>query len=363
MIRNWLIALFVLLGWSGCETEFSTISDWREIPIIYGILDASQPVQYIQINKAFLGERDANEIAQIADSLYFPAEMVVELRAYSFNSSQAANGNLELVDLRDTYQLARVSGADEGLTKPDGLFANDPFFLYKFDQPLRDDRAYEIYFVTPTGIEVSALTSIVSDFRVLDPDPAESFSFFINEQQTSAWPVRWRPATFAVRYDVDIAVNYYEAPINDLDNREPQRIIWSAIDNFDERTTTAGGGFIDEKLLRQRFADFLDARLLPRDGFVRVIESIEHIFTCINDPFDRYIEINSDAGGIAANQVRAEYTNVVNGIGIFGSRYSQTVVLTDFEGAGLDHIACDNESTFDLGFAPSRGQVTWPNCP
>ena len=69
-----IISLFliILTVFSSCETEFNVNADWKEVTVIYGLLDQSQDKQYIRINKAFLDpNQNAFDVAKDFDSIYF----------------------------------------------------------------------------------------------------------------------------------------------------------------------------------------------------------------------------------------------------------------------------------------------------
>ena len=57
-----------------CETDFEVNANWKEVTVVYGILDQSQQQQYIKINKAYLGEGDALQMASVADSINYNHE-------------------------------------------------------------------------------------------------------------------------------------------------------------------------------------------------------------------------------------------------------------------------------------------------
>ena len=66
------IALFITITFlTGCSNDFDLTENWQDITVAYGLLDQSQPVQYIRVEKAFLDpSTSALTIAQISDSLY-----------------------------------------------------------------------------------------------------------------------------------------------------------------------------------------------------------------------------------------------------------------------------------------------------
>ena len=49
-----LIAASLLL--SACEVEFSPNAEWREIPVVYCVLDQDDDTTFVRVERCFLGE-------------------------------------------------------------------------------------------------------------------------------------------------------------------------------------------------------------------------------------------------------------------------------------------------------------------
>ena len=81
-----LSLLAALMGFNACSTDVELYADYKDIPIVYGLLDASQDTNYIRINRAFSGSNDhpvnAHEIALIADSSNYPGKLPAYLVEY-----------------------------------------------------------------------------------------------------------------------------------------------------------------------------------------------------------------------------------------------------------------------------------------
>jgi len=77
-IRYILLALITCFL-ASCETDLDINADWEEITIVYGILNPNDSIQYIKINKAFLGQGDPYEFAKVSDSLYHKDSLDVTL--------------------------------------------------------------------------------------------------------------------------------------------------------------------------------------------------------------------------------------------------------------------------------------------
>jgi hypothetical protein len=73
MNKFFLISLVTLLGLSfqSCKEEITLNTEYKETPVIYGLLNQSEDLQFIKINRGFIGPGNAYEIAKIADSSYF----------------------------------------------------------------------------------------------------------------------------------------------------------------------------------------------------------------------------------------------------------------------------------------------------
>ena len=63
-IKYILFGLWILFFMNSCETDFDTTTDWEDITVVYGIIDQNDSMQYIKINKAFLGEGNVLQFAQ-----------------------------------------------------------------------------------------------------------------------------------------------------------------------------------------------------------------------------------------------------------------------------------------------------------
>ena len=56
----------------------------------------------------------------------------------------------------------------------------------------------------------------------------------------------------------------------------------------------------------------------------RVIEGIEFVLSCGNEDLNTYMEVNEPATGVVTE--RPSFTNIEDGIGIFGSKYQVSTI-------------------------------------
>lgn len=71
---------------SSCKNDLKLNAPYKEYPSIYAVLNPFEKIQMIRVNKVFLGEGDANQMAKLADSInYQPNEITVSIK-HSSNS-------------------------------------------------------------------------------------------------------------------------------------------------------------------------------------------------------------------------------------------------------------------------------------
>lgn len=94
--------IFCVVFFSSCKNDLNLNAPYKEIPSIYAVLNPQDTVQMIRINKVFLGEGDANQMAQVADSINYPAGEL------SVTVTHSDDG--ETITFRDTM-IQTVAGA------------------------------------------------------------------------------------------------------------------------------------------------------------------------------------------------------------------------------------------------------------
>ena len=105
-----------------CANDIDLTSEWKDIPIVYGLISASDSINYIRVEKAFIdNDISALDLAQIPDSLYYD-DITVQIKSLDSNNPA-------------TFNFVRVDGNLEGFVREEGIFANSPNYIYKLDLP------------------------------------------------------------------------------------------------------------------------------------------------------------------------------------------------------------------------------------
>ncbi|MFK7810799.1 MAG: hypothetical protein AB8F74_23530, partial [Saprospiraceae bacterium] len=148
-----------LFYWSSCSNDFELIADWKDIPVVYALLNTTDTAHYVRVEKAFLDpETSALVLAQRPDSIYYP------------------NATVKLVRTSDNreFLLTKVDGNNEGLQREEGIFADSPNWLYKMKpsgvDTLAPDTEYQIIVKRDEDSEpVTGTTTTISNVRFSTP--------------------------------------------------------------------------------------------------------------------------------------------------------------------------------------------------
>ncbi|MAO32607.1 MAG: hypothetical protein CL824_03790 [Crocinitomicaceae bacterium] len=71
LLKKTYFLFFSFFLFNSCSEKIELIGNFNETAVIYGVLDQSDSLHYIKINRAFIGPGNALDIAQIPDSSYF----------------------------------------------------------------------------------------------------------------------------------------------------------------------------------------------------------------------------------------------------------------------------------------------------
>ena len=314
MKKIYLIFSFFILGFTSCETDFNVNATWEEVTVVYALLDAGEgeEVQQIKISKAFLGNMDALQMAQYADSINF-GEGELDVKVIRVKN----NGNTDTITLLEVPTV-----------RDEGDF-NDSIMMYTFEN--KDDflnTNYAIYKLliknTITGNVVSSETSIISGFdfdNVFRNNKAFQFGFY-NNNDYSLSTVTWDDSNDNGKiYQLDLVINYTE-------NQISKQLIFSQplVDKTETNMSIEG----------ESFFNFLRAGLTKDNTKVRYFNSIDLVMTVGSEDLDSYIKVNKPITGIV--QERPQFSNINNGIGLFSSRFTKTRYSFPLTSASLDFL-------------------------
>ncbi len=347
-----LFGMIGLFAMSACDSDFDLTSDWKDITVVYGLLNAVDSVHYVKVSKTFLCECNAEDIAQIADSTIYSDNVTVRLERYD------ENGNFA-----QTYFLEKVDGDSLGIVKEEGTFASEPNFLYRFKAILNNDRNVNdnyklIVDNETTGKVVEANTPLVKEAELDRIDNANVGIVDLDfGKETENMPIQWKAAGNGKVYDVVIRTWYKEWNVADESNKTLKYADWLAVSAHDiDQVTAEGGQNVKIQVRREEYFFAVRAAMTADQDIQRQLTNypIEIIFTAGGEELHNYVRASRAQTGIASLQALPEYTNIDEGLGIFSSRYLHSEDSLTVSARTKDSLAC-GRITKDLNFANRSG--------
>jgi len=319
-----VVSLGLLFSMSGCDNEVDINADWKEILVVYGLLDPLDSIQYIKVNKAFLNENEnALKVAQNPDSLFLKDARVTLLHINS--------GKL--------IELQRVNE----IPKQPGVFAQDPNYLYKTTEPILENEPYKLVVESSlTGQKIQAVTWTLKKARIEAPFKSSNPTFSLGAKFIV---ISYVPGWNSYAYDIKMRVKIDEFNRQDTSFIQTRDLTWNVITNYVvQRNTTAA---VLHQIERESFMQFLASSLDTSRAIVRRFKHVSVEYYGGSQNLIDYISVNEPSIGIV--QKTAEYSNIEGGMGLFGSRCRQEIGTSNFEPASVG-ILQNNKLTAPLNF-------------
>ena len=315
MRKNGLfLLLFLALGslFNACSTEVDLYADYKDITVVYGLLDSDKDTNYVKINKAFLGNGDAHEFALIADSCNYPFKLdtkIIEYRATAAGTNYQKTREIVL----DTLTIHNKH-QDGFFYAPDQLvyFTNQRIYSntsqYKYKYELQINRGDTV---------LVAETDMVGGYGFNITTAVGSFS---GEYGT---PVKWYPCPNAAMYEVVLKFRFVEVgPSHD----SVQRCMSWSLGTHSEQELYANNWENGQYNLSHKSSLFFTqlAAFLGSDTLNQNVDRViqDNAF-CVSiaaggEELYNFISVNGPSSSIVQNI--PEYTNVKGGYGVFSSR-------------------------------------------
>jgi hypothetical protein len=335
-----LAAVSVVSLLFSCKPDLKVNAPYKEIPIVYGLLNQNDLEHYVKINKAFLGEADAYQMAAVRDSSDFGD--ILDVKIIEDNDGAKREFNLERVLIE---------------RKEPGAFPSKQYvyrFLTPVNAPLVPSAKYLFQAKNKeSGTEMKAETRLVEPFSVENPSTnLQRHVSLVSAGKISDLSMKWSSAKNGIRYSVKVVFNYIE--VRNGGGAPADSAIKSIVWNYPniKSKSTVGGESMDLRFSGQDFLERL-SKIPDSDGKVeRLIHTLDFYFDVAGEELNTYMEVNEPPTGIVME--KPDYTNISGGFGVFSSRYNQEVI-----GKSISHDTCREIKANSL--TTSKGFTKWWN--
>lgn len=310
MTKHFFYLLFIAIaaGLFSCKTDIDLIVPRQETTIIYGLLNSQDSIHYIKINKSFVGEANAFDMAKVRDSAEY-TNLSATIQRYENGVPQP-----EKYSLRDTTLF----------NKSQGIFHNPDHKLYYFIEPILDKNSlYKLTIDINNGQKtVSATTELIGSFSlnggIAFSNPNTPLSFGNkNDGYNESLKYAINTVKNGKTYQLFMKFNYSEYYTDgSSDLSKSYTYTYPLI----KSATTAGSGTLLQEISGEALFSALGTTIPALTDKIkyRTYRDIEFYVVVAGEELNTYLEVNQPSTGLI--QEKPEYTNVDNGIGIFSTR-------------------------------------------
>jgi hypothetical protein len=278
-----------------CRNDIKLNADYKQIMVVYGLLDNNDTTHYIRIQKAFQNtDASAQTISQNPDSLYFDT---IEASVTDLTTGAS-------------WQLQK----ETSIIKEPGYFQNKVNILYKFKGTLDATHRYRLFARDlKTGYFVTSETDIVGYPTKIFSPAGDTIDILANKQMK----MQFSSGRNAKSYDLFFRFVYteYDSVTNNyIDSKD--------VDFYISRqrptNSLSGNEDITESIETEDMITFIGNSIPPAKGIKRVASFLRACHAGAADDLNIYLDVSKPSIGIV--QKKPEYSNVNNGYGIFSSR-------------------------------------------
>ncbi len=321
---NILLLLLLSTVFFSCDNDLDIIDNYRETPIIYGLLNLSQDTQYVRVQRAYLGEGNALMMAQNSDSIYYnqnEISLFLEERVFGV--------------LRKTIPLI----PDNSYLKDDGLFANYPHLIYRTDSVKLDkDAQYKLVFNNnKTGKTITGVTHLTDN--IPPPVVLSNVNKTINLASENPLKVKISSVKNGKVYGLHVLFFYVERNLTDPTNTYHLKSLDFKLNDIVSNFSTFNPNQTIEFLMYpDDFFRFIGDRI-PIDSSTerRALQtSMDFIFTTGAEDFYIYYTANQSSSSLSESV--PDFTNLSEGRGVFSSRNTNIFDRIKLNSASIDSL-------------------------
>lgn len=355
LLAKWSIALALAMAFSGCKDDLDVTAPYKEITVVYCLLNKTDGIHWVRINKAYLGEGNAYTYAQIPDSTtYTEAQLPASERRI-----EKLNANGVVVH---TYQLR-----DTLVDHDPGIFAGPQHKLYYFRGDLPDGKlaaeedsvdhtgeyTYRLVAIAK-GNKVTASTRLVHDW--VQTTTTQNLGTKIALKTTGGYvttDIKWYTGVNSKRYDV-----YYRFQYDDVDiNGGLTRHSFTTL--FGTYITQTEGLQVSVPLNGESFYQSVASNVAPLSQSPgiqrRIFRGVDLIWAAGGVDLYTYLQLANPVSGLV--EERPDFSNISGGYGLMSSRFFKTIGSNDgdhltrkwLENVSLDELL-NGQYTGDRGF-------------
>lgn len=305
-----VIVMMCLAAFTRCTTDIDLYAEYKDVPVIYGLLDAKADTNYVKITRVMSVQGDAYQVASNPDSSNYPGKLDARIIEYC-NGDSLREIVLDTITIHDKEQ---------------GVFYAPDQKLYYTTEKLNinnstNNYSYRLKVVLPDRTLTSKADIVGNNgFRV------QSLAVNFSKEYFGITPRKFlfHPATNAEFYQVSMTFTFLEQRTPD-DDSVPRTMHWDVgiFSTTDYLIYHMDGDAFVFPYKPEAFYEHLEEFIAgdtTNEGLKRYIGDypVEVIITAGGKNLKQYVYNNDVSNGFIIGD--QEYSLIDGGFGVFSSR-------------------------------------------
>ena len=282
-MKKFIETLLILFIVCSCETDFDIEASEKEIPVVYGVLNVTEPKQYIRVQRAFLSKGgNLSDLSKDPNILYYSGGRAI----------------LTVIGTGKTIIGKRINTEDIGIKRDSGFFAEKVIFTFENESLLK---------------VVSSQISLVKDLQLREGIPSAPLNLGYDRVIT----IGWNHSPETKLFDLTMRINYLEKSNKSNGIFLNKSVDWVLKDHLEVGSDPTKGSFSFKGI---EFYKFLGSALQISSDIQRNMKSVDILLTAGGNEFKEILNLNQANFGLTGSNSIPRYNNIVNGIGFLSSR-------------------------------------------
>ena len=296
-----LLGLFML---TSCEVEFSPNASWKEVPVVYCLLDQDDDTTWARVERCYLGEGSIYDYSSVSDSINYPKGSI----------------EVKLLKIYNGETVAEYTFRDTTVNRQGGNFASDNQPMYYIPGKAHFDEfcTYDILVRRVADGQVIAHSKQPIQLIVRNPEDCvftkptyttypRKTGMFAFKASGNTCQMEWPALRNARLYQPFVRLYFMEnGERRYIDVRTPSV---SSTNNTDRYTIFyQASGFLTS--VKEQLKDDPTPKTY--------LKEVDLYLTACSEDLSAYMANIADAGNL--DQSRELYSNIEGGRGIFAAR-------------------------------------------
>lgn len=344
--------LFAATLLCSCKVEFSPNAPWKDVPVVYCVLDIEEDTVWARVQRCYLGEDSLYGYSTIADSNNYPiGDIQVELKAWA--SRNPGSSQLSVNDQLVHQWQFQPTMADR---MPDGEFSAEPQPVY-YCVPgsatlIRDSNCVFQLIVTRTSTGDTLAQATTNLVRFIDYDNTIAHG---DPECIVETPSAVRGHHFGFIPSGRNKISWYAIPGGRIYQsvvrfyyRKGQDTLGFDINGgtvFNEHNNLK---LIDNSITQTKFLSTIKSRLAQNQDSLFNVNYVDVKVLVGNEDLNCYYVTHN--AHLSNGQEYTQYTNIRGGLGIFASRRTHIVARVPSDSTGKPDYLPDQLVQLGVGF-------------